>query len=53
MLSFTFRSVELLSKTFHKRGLKALDEVDFTLRDGTLMSDIAPKNERLRLTPAP
>ena len=31
-----------LSKTFHKRGLKALDNVDVTLRHGTFTSVIGP-----------
>ncbi len=31
-----------LSKTFHKRGLKALDDVNFTLRHGTFTSIIGP-----------
>jgi len=31
-----------LSKTFHKRGLKALDNVDVTLHDGTFTSVIGP-----------
>ncbi|MBK5266153.1 MAG: ABC transporter ATP-binding protein [Acidimicrobiia bacterium] len=31
-----------LSKTFHKRGLKALDDVNITLRHGTFTSVIGP-----------
>ncbi|MDF1595210.1 MAG: ABC transporter ATP-binding protein [Acidimicrobiia bacterium] len=31
-----------LNKTFHKRGLKALDNVDMTLRHGTFTSVIGP-----------
>ena len=31
-----------LSKVFHKRGLKALDDVDVTLRHGTFTSVIGP-----------
>lgn len=34
--------ITALSKTFHKRGLKALDDVNITLRHGTFTSVIGP-----------